>query len=408
MIFIFYIISGLIIFQLVLPFLTVLVAQVFGKERLGVHASSHPNRDYACIITAYKNAQIAIPLVQSLLKQSHPNLHVYLVADNCPPDFNTGLTDDRLSEFVPAEPLNLKAKSIIYAMDRYVRPHEYTVIFDADNLAHPKFLSTINTYADAGHRCIQGQRKAKNTENEFAAADSLGELYKNYIERYAPYLLGSSSVVSGSGMATETQLYRGYLDSPAIQEGQHQWKRMLQEDKILQNYLLMNGEKIVYARAAICFDEKVESADAVQTQRSRWLFSYFQNLPNTLKILAQGITTLNWNKTLFGLITLSLPMFIQLGVAFLLFCIGFFIAPPISVCIAIAVVIFATTVFWTLHLSGASAVGRRAITAIPAFIWRQLLALIKMGNPNKNFKHTEHKQQMTVEEVLKRDQDGEL
>ncbi len=403
MVYIFYVLSGFIIFQLVLPFLTVASSRLFGHEQL--NTSQETTHDYGCIITAYKNAQIAIPLVHSLLRQMHPKFHIYLVADNCPADFSTGIQDPRLSEFVPEPALNLKAKSIIFAMDRFVRAHDYTVIFDADNLAHPAFLAEIERYARAGHRCVQGQRTAKNTDNEFAAADSLGEHYKNYIERYAPYLLGSSSVISGSGMATETTLYRAYLNSPAIQEGQHQWKRMLQEDKILQNFLLLSGERIVYARKAICYDEKVDTADAVQTQRSRWLFSYFQNLPNTLAILRKGLFPFNWNTFFFGLITLSLPMFIQVALAGVLFLIGLVVQPTVSIAIATAGIIFAGTVLWTLQLSGHPQLITKALTAIPAFIGRQGVALLKMGNPNKNFKHTEHKKFISVDEILGSDKD---
>ena len=403
MLLLFYVLSAIIIFQLTLPFLTVVMSRLVGRERLTPQSGTVEARDYACIITAYKNAAIAIPLVESLLKQSDHRFHIYLVADECPADFSTGIQDNRLTVLLPNPPLRLKVKSIIHATEHFVRKHNYIAIFDADNLVHPDFLKEIDRYAAAGHRTIQGLRTAKNTDNHFAAADSLGELYKNYIERYAPYLLGSSSVISGSGMATETQLYMAYLNSPEIQQGQYLGKRMLQEDKILQNFLLKRGETIVYARQAVCYDEKVQTGEAVETQRSRWLFSYFQNLPNTLQILGKGLFSFNWNQFFFGLVTLSLPMFIQLGVAFVLFLVGILLAPAVSVAIVAAVGIFATTVFWTLSLFGEPGVAARALSAIPAFIWRQARALLKMSNPDKNFKHTEHTQFVKLEDVLEKD-----
>jgi cellulose synthase/poly-beta-1,6-N-acetylglucosamine synthase-like glycosyltransferase len=392
--------SGILIFQLVLPFLTVVAARLFGRDTGKTAATDTGKRNYACIVTAYKNAAIAIPLVQSLLRQRYPHFYIYLVADECPADFDPGIQDAKLTVFQPDPPLRLKVKSIIYAMERLVRSHDYIAVFDADNLAHPDFLTVIDQYAAAGHHSIQGQRTAKNTDNAFAAADSVGELYKNYIERYAPWLLGSSAVISGSGMAVETGLYQAYLQSPAIQEGQHLGKRMLQEDKILQNFLLLRGESIAFAQKAVCYDEKIQNADAVQTQRSRWLFSYFQNLPNTLRILISGIIHLDWNRFFFGLVTLSLPMFIQVGLAFLLFILGWFVAPVWSVALTAAVTVFAFTVLWTLSLSGAPGLVRRAFIAIPTFIWRQMRALLGMRNPDKNFKHTEHTKVVTVDEVL--------
>ena len=79
----FYIISGVLTFFLVLPFLTVLAAQ-FTKNNIKPSlpkGKSVVNYDFANIITAYKNADIAKPLVASLIRQGHKNHHIYLVAD---------------------------------------------------------------------------------------------------------------------------------------------------------------------------------------------------------------------------------------------------------------------------------------------------------------------------------------
>ena len=69
-------------------------------------------------------------------------------------------------------------------------------------------------------------------------------------------------------MAVEAELYKAYLYGEDIQKGKHLWKKMLQEDKILQNFLLRKKEKIVFAKDAIVYDEKVTEANQVETQRS--------------------------------------------------------------------------------------------------------------------------------------------
>ncbi len=402
----YFLLSGWVILQLIYPLLTVLAARLFGHERLPsnpqILKSSNPHlTDFACIITAYRNAAIAKPLVESLLQQTHVRCMIYLVADECPdPDFD--LKDGRFVLLRPETPLRLKAKSIIYAMAQLRRPHDYTVIFDADNLAHPQFLETISRYAHAGHRCIQGRRTAKNTDTGIAAADALGEVYKNYIERYAPYLLGGSAVISGSGMATETELYLAYLASPEIEQGQQLGKKMLQEDKILQNFLLRRGEHIAYAWDAVCYDEKVETAAAVQTQRSRWLFSYFQNIPNALDILMRGLLRGSANQFFFGLATLALPLFLQVGLALLLTAVGLFFAPVMSVALLIAIGVFALNVLWVLRLSGAPGAVWQGIAAVPKFVGRQVLGLFGMRNPDRNFKHSEHHHAVSVEDILQK------
>lgn len=398
--------SLLIVAQLVYPFVTVLLAQIFGKGRLtpgnsNIQTLKHSNTyHFACIITAYRNAAIAKPLVESLLQQTYPNQTIYLVADECP-DFDFGISDERFVLLRPASPLRLKVKSIIHATEHFKRPPDYIAIFDADNLAHPQYLEEISRYANAGYRCIQGQRTAKNLDTDYAALDSMGEHYKNYVEREVPYRLGGSAVISGSGMATETGLYKAYLASPEIKRGQHQWKKMLQEDKVLQNFLVRRGEKIAYARNAIVFDEKVETDEAVEIQRSRWLFSYFQNMPNSAGLFFRGLTRLNFNQLYFGFVTLALPMFIQIGLAGLLAFAGLFIAPFWSLALAAATGIFALNVLWVLRLDQAPPQVWNAVWNVPKFVWRQMTSLFKMRDPNKHFKHTEHRKQVSVEDVLK-------
>ena len=403
----FSLLSLLLIAQLTYPFVTVLLAQVFGKERLHPNPSNtqtlkHPNTfHFACIITAYRNAAIAKPLVESLLRQTYPHHTVYLVADECS-DFDFGIEDERFVLLRPASPLRLKVKSIIHAVENFKHPHDFIAVFDADNLAHPNFLEEINRYANAGFLCIQGQRTAKNLDTTYAALDSMGEHYKNYIEREVPYRLSGSAVISGSGMATEANLHRAYLTSPEIEQGKNQWKKMLQEDKILQNFILWRGEKIAYARSAVVFDEKVETGEAVETQRSRWLFSYFQNLPNSAGLLFRGLTRLNFNQFYFGWVTLALPMFIQVGLAGLLAVVGLFVAPVWSLTLVAAVGIFALNILWVLKLDDAPKPVWDAVWNVPKFVWRQMTSLLKMRDPNKHFKHTEHRKQVSVDDILKK------
>lgn len=399
--YVFYIISFILIFFLVLPFITVLLS-LFRKDKTAEKLKGKPIKeyDYANIITAYRNADIAKPLIQSLLIQTHARHHIYLVADNC--DISDwDLQDERLTVLNPQPALNLKVKSIIHATENFVRPHEFTVVWDADNLAHPYFLETINQYANVGHKAIQGQRTAKNLDTLMAAADSLGEFYKNYIERQVPPLLGSSTVISGSGMAVEQKLYESYLYGEEITKGKELWKKMMQEDKILQNHILRAGEQIVYAKDAFCYDEKVTTASEVETQRSRWLFSYFQNIPNSTGFILRGLLTFNWNKLLFGLITASLPLFILLAATGLMFLIGLLIDGRVSAALFVAGLIFVGNIFLCLYLSNVPSMVWSAVKGIPLFVWKQFTALFKMVNPDKNFKHSEHKVAVSIEEVMK-------
>ena len=410
--YIFYILSSILIFFLIFPFITVVLsflkkektAEIL-RDEIPIQAELRGGKksekyDYANIITAYRNAEIAKPLIQSLLMQTHQNHHIYLLADNCDMS-DWDIQHEKLTVLNPQPALNLKVKSIIYATEHFVRKPNYTIIWDADNLAHPQFLENINAYALAGFKAIQGQRTAKNLDTTVAAADALGEFYKNYVERHVPPLLGSSSVISGSGMAIEQNLYESYLYGEEITKGKELWKKMMQEDKILQNHIINQGERIVYAKDALCYDEKISEVSDIETQRSRWLFSYFQNLKNTMGFVLRGLFTFNWNTLFFGLVTVAPPLFILLGLSGMFFLLSLFINLKISLAFILGVTVFIGTIFWTLYLSNAPSQVWLAVKAMPLFIVKQIKALFKMTNPNKNFKHSEHKIKVTIDDVLK-------
>jgi cellulose synthase/poly-beta-1,6-N-acetylglucosamine synthase-like glycosyltransferase len=398
----FWIISAILLFYLVFPFITVLFS-LLTKDKTIENQTGKPQTayDYAHIITAYSNADIAKGLVQSLIAQNYTKHHIYLIADNADIS-NWDLKHHKLTVLRPDPALNLKVKSIIYARENYVREHDYAIIWDADNLAHPEFTQMVNYYANAGYKAIQGQRTAKNLNTIIAGADALGEFYKNYIERLVPPRLGSSTVISGSGMAVEQKLYDSYLYGADITKGKELWKKMMQEDKILQNHILRANEQIVYIKEAICYDEKVTNAKEVETQRSRWLYSYFQNLPNSTGFILGGVLTFNWNKLFFGLVTFAPPLFILLGLSGLCLLVSLLISKALAIAFLIAISIFVGNIFFCLYLSDAPPTVWKAVQAIPSFMFRQFTALFKMINPNKNFNHSEHKVSVGIEEVLKK------
>lgn len=394
--FLLFIPASVVFFFLVLPFAEVLLTRL---RRPVLPPDANSLRSFGIVITAYRNWQISVPLVRSLLKQDYKGaFRIYLVADNCEPA-DYPVSDERLTVLWPEEPLNLKAKSIILATEHFQQDYDQVIIFDADNLAAPDYLSWMNRYLELGHVAVQGQRTAKNLDSFYARADAAGEFYKNYTDRELPFRLGSSSVISGSGMSVERTAYLDYLHSPEIEQGKHLWKKMLQEDKILQNHLLRQGERIAYAPEAVIFDEKVSDGAAVETQRSRWLYSYFQNMPNALGLIRRGLLNFNFNQLWFGLVTIAPPLFVQLMLAGVFALLGLLFSLPVFFMMLLGGALFIGNIPLSLYLSKAPREVQRVFWRLPVFAWRQLRALAKIKDPNKNFKHTEHRKVLSLEEL---------
>src|SRR5688572_2082340 len=108
------------IFYLVLPFIIVLLSLVVKEKEI---RKAEKQLDFACIITAFKNIQITIPLVESLLKQAHTKHHVYLVADDC--DISeVHISSPQLTILKPDKKLGSKVRSINHAIANFKREHD--------------------------------------------------------------------------------------------------------------------------------------------------------------------------------------------------------------------------------------------------------------------------------------------
>lgn len=355
-----------------------------------------PSVDFACIITVYGNLKISIPLVQSLLAQKYERFHIYLIADRVD-DRHYDIQDDRLKILFPEQSLGSKVRSIDQAMKLFVRPHDYCVIFDPDNLAHEDFLGVLNAWHQKGYTAVQGKRTAKNLESMYAALDALGEYYYDFIARQVPFSVGSSSTIAGSGMSIKTDIYRKNID--------HEMKVFardginVSEDKALQLELVYSGHRIAYAENAILFDEKVSDASQVSRQRTRWLNSYFRHVKDILPIIKTGLVKRNWNIFYFGLNVLMPPLVILLGSSVVFFILGLFLLPIVSIIILIGGLFFIVNFLISLKLNHAPSEIWYVLPKIPFFIANQILSILKIRKANKDFMQTSHSAYLTIDEV---------
>ena len=337
-------------------------------------------------------------MVESLLKQDYKNHIIYLVADECDVSvFN--FESENVVVLKPEKKLGSKVKSIEFAFESFKRKHEVVAIFDSDNLAHPDFLKITNKYLNDGFKAVQGRRTAKNVDTIYASIDAMGEYYYNYIVRLAPFKLGSSAPIAGSGMTIEYDLYKAYLENEEISNGLN--KVIVAEDKILQAELAKKGYRIAYAKDAIVYDEKVTSATQVERQRTRWLNSYFMYAFTALRIMFNGLFRLDWNQFYFGLNIFLPPLFLIVLLSLLFTLINIFISIPIFISWLVALTVFTLNFVLVLALSKIEKEIWKSLWGIPFFVFNQLLALFKIKRSKKDFMETKHEKHLTIDEVLK-------
>ena len=381
-------------FLLTFHFVLLLFSFAFRKKKFGP-TGQQVEKSLACVITAYKDLSPALPLIQSILDNGYKNFRIYCVADRCE-QLNVTPKDERLFVLYPEMGLNSKVKSMLYAVEHFKGDHDAVIIFDPDNLVKPGYLECMNRYL---HRygAVQGERIAKNLDSNISGLDALGELYHNYLERYVPFLLGSSSTIAGSGMAIETRAFRSFLASEEVKEKID--GVILGEDKMLQSHLVGNGIRIAYNKEAKIYDEKLVDRTQVANQRSRWVMAYIKNLKDAFGIFGKGLARFNWNQVFFGITTIYPPLFTV--VLFSGLCALYLVVVdwPLAIIVAFGMFLFASVFFLVLILEKAPKSIWLSILSSPLFILGQVKGVLQFRKTKNDFLVTKKSKVVTLEKL---------
>jgi len=368
------------IIHLLLP-LFLYVLRWFRREEIENIEVDDLARDYAIIVTAYRQADQLPAVVESILNLNYSNFLVYVVADNC--DIDTlDFGSEKVVVLRPQEVLASNTKSHFYAIRNFRRPHDMLTIVDSDNLVEREYLNQLNVFFDKGYQAVQGVRKAKNLDTLYARLDEAGDIYYRYIDRKLLFEAGSSAALSGSGMAFYTRLYKDCLENRQVSGAGF--------DKVLQYRLLKRGNRIAFAERAVVYDEKTSRSPQLVKQRSRWINTWFRFVFLGVKLLAGAVIRADLNQFLFGLMLLRPPLFLLLGVASALLVANLFISQLLAFAWSFALMVFVGVFVTSLKYFRAD---RKIVTALwgaPRFILFQFFALWRARKANQISVATEH------------------
>lgn len=172
---------------------------------------------YAAVISARNEAGVIGELIHTLKQQNYPTdlLDVYVVADNCTDD--TAQVSRRAGAIV-YERFNQHKKGKGYALDYLFRTlahegrnqYDGYLIFDADNLVDPNFVSEMNKVFDSGnYGAITCYRNSRNFgANWISAGYAIWFLREARFLNFPRMLLGSNCHVSGTGFLISADVIR--------------------------------------------------------------------------------------------------------------------------------------------------------------------------------------------------------
>lgn len=380
---------------LLIPFM-LLIVYLFKKwKRAPYDVSKQPdihdkNFDFAAVITAHKSSLLVPALVDSLLKQQYECFTIYVVADGCVVDASQ-FNDPRVIICKPSFPLNAKIKSIDFAIRNFIREHDALIIFDSDNLVHPKFLSVVNQYFRKGFRAVQGNLQPKNSDSRFAQMDAMGDLFHNFTEREARMELGFSSAIWGSGIAIETALYRGIVYG-------HEFGGF---DKRMQADLVRQIPQLAFAREAILYDEKISNGASLKLQRTRWIYAYFKHVGLGWEVFREGLKRKNANLIFFGFANIRPPFFLLCLFGCFVCVLNYTTIPALFYVWLIVLGLFALSFLLIVFIKSRDKKMILNVFLLPVFIIYQLAALFNIRKAGKAFLKTEHHKLVHIEDLLR-------
>lgn len=348
---------------------------------------------FGIIITAHAETDFIPPIVDSLLKQTHPFFNVYVVADNCNID-HLEYTDSRIHILSPLLPLNSQVASLEYGFRQFDEKDEICLIFDPDNLVHPLFLEVLNGWFNAGYLAVQGNIKAKNMQGVYARIDTLGMQFGSFVDRISRSALDLSVHICGCGISVHRTIYERIIyDEKSLTGG---------FDKHLQADLAMHVPRIAYAADAIFYDEKVDDARDFEKQRTRWIAAYFKFLGKAFSVFRAGLKKQDLNLISFGYNLMRPPYFLLLIFAVGMCAIGFVLSPPVGQGWLLVLVVFTLSFFIIGSLDNGDRNFFKSIVFIPVLIYHQLRAFYKLGAGRRKLMQTRHSKVMYIEELLEK------
>lgn len=242
---------------------------------------------YAILIAA-RNEEAVLPhLLASIAAQDYPAelVSTFVIADNCTD--NTAAVA-RAAGATVYERRNARLIGKGYALAELLEhvPDRFDayLIFDADNLLAPDYITQIDrTFAD-GCDIATGCRCAKNYgENWISAGYGLWFLREARQLSDPRMRLGLSTMVSGTGFGFARQVL-------ARCGGWHYF--LLSEDTEFSVDRLLAGERIGYCPDAVFYDEQPTGFAQSWRQRMRWAKGYLQVFRRHGGRLLRGIFTL--------------------------------------------------------------------------------------------------------------------
>ena len=230
-----------------------------------------PKNKFAVIVPARNEAGVVGSLIKSIKDCNYPeDLYEIYVAVN-----NTTDNTAEVSKKAGAKVINIKEKvktkgdvlKIVFKELKKKKDIDAYIIFDADNVIHPDFLSRMNDTLCSGYRVAEGFKDSKNIEDNWISGSySLFYYMQNFFLNKANMTLGGTANINGTGfMISKEKIDKEGFDTKTITE-----------DNEYTAQCALNGEIVAFVENAITYDEQPVDFGVSWKQIKRWSVGIIQ------------------------------------------------------------------------------------------------------------------------------------
>ncbi len=245
-------------------------------------------RRYAILIAARNEEKVLPYLLDSIAEQDYPSemITTYVVADNCTDETAEVAKAHGARVFTRFSTTRIGKGYALHDLLERIRleedldAYDAFLIFDADNLLKPDYVSQINQVCGAGYEAFCGYRNTKNFgENWLSAGYGVWYLHDSAHLNQSRMMLGTSCAVSGTGFGFTRELLNRMGG----------WNFFtLTEDIEFSTWCATHGVTIGYCHDAVLYDEQPSNFGASWKQRTRWTQGGIQIAVRYWKDLLQG------------------------------------------------------------------------------------------------------------------------
>ncbi|MBQ9365648.1 MAG: glycosyltransferase family 2 protein [Schwartzia sp.] len=381
----------------------------FGFWRRSEDKIMTPESTFAVIVAAHNESAVIGQLLENLKTLDYPDelYDIFVIADNC--NDNTAEIS-RNAGVIVCERFNDTEKGKGFALEwmfnrlfEMDKKYDGIVVFDADNLVHPKFLLEMNNRLLKGDKVIQGYLDAKNPYDTWISGTfAIAFWVMDHVWHLAKTNIGLSSVLGGTGMCIAYDVLK-----------RHGWgATCLTEDMEFTMKSLCEGIKTTWAQDAIVYDEKPLTFMQSWHQRQRWAQGQFDVARRFIpKMICEGFKQRDI-RILDGCLHLFQPHFLLVSTFFVIISYVQLAFPPFYTNIynfmPSELMTFIMVVQYVLPMAILLKVHAKPkawlyLILYPVFIysWIPIVFLGFLHRNEHEWSHTQHTRAMTYNEFIK-------